>query len=215
MWDRWRSAIHHHWVIKIKTDSGEEERYHDEPETFPGSVKFADYAQQQLKELYLPQVPFDRKNDLADLWIAMEDDRRVWYRDLEAAASPGSDEYVQALTEWGRISRGVFEPKEIRETWTELHETTPSGAPIQGQYHLKISFEWNGAPQTIEFDTPDEWINLEALEAVNKFIRNSGTQLYVYVSFDQCAYIVSLSAQEKLALENERGWKFAGLTWVG
>lgn len=61
----------------------------------------------------------------------------------------------------------------------------------------------------IEMDKPLEWINLEALEAVNKLIRGSGIQLRTYVRFDQCAYIASLTGEEKVALEKKRGWKFS------
>jgi hypothetical protein len=165
-------------------------------------VRFETFAQQRLEELYLPMVPFNRKDDLADLWIAHEDEARVWYADLEASAGPESDQYVHTLTEWGRISQGIFQPKEIHESWVDIGD---------GQYQLTISFQWNGVPQAIKFDTPDEWINLEALSAVNKLIESSGIQLYSYASFDQGAYLISLAAEEKSALEQARDWKFASL----
>lgn len=47
------------------------------------------------------------------------------------------------------------------------------------------------------------------LAAVNNLISNSGIQPCTYVSFDQCAYIVSLTADERAALEQKRGWKFS------
>jgi hypothetical protein len=187
------------WVVTVKTDLGESTHYHNDPESFPGSIRHSDYLQQE-REKAMNGVSFDRKDDLADIWIAREDKTRVWYSDLEAGAYPESDDYVQALTEWGRISRGIFEPKEIRETWKPVN---------QHEYRLQISFQWNGTPHSIEFDTVDEWINLKALNAINELIRDSGTRFYVYESFDQCAYIVALTAKERAAIEQKRSWKFS------
>jgi hypothetical protein len=191
------------WILETTDASGASSTtLHSDPDARPGSVPYADYMRRQRQEM-LERIPvdrmFDRKNALQDLWIAAEDETRVWYRDLEAGAGPDANEYADALKEWGHISRGAFEPKDIRETWTAIEEHL---------YHLKISFQWKGVPHTIEIDTPLEWINLEVLEAVNKLIRDSGIQLHTYVSFDQCAYIVSLTAAEKAALEQKRGWKF-------
>lgn len=192
------------WVLETKDDSGASSTtMHSDPAAYPGSVKYADYMRRQREEM-LERLPidrmFDRKNPFQDLWIAAEDESRARYSDLEAGAGPDSDEYVSALTAWGRISRGTFEPTNIQETWTAIDEHL---------YHLKISFEWKGAPHAIELDTPLEWINLEVLAAVNKLIHDSGIQLCTYVSFDQCAYIVSLTADERAALEQKRGWKFS------
>jgi hypothetical protein len=200
-WDRLlnNDDIEDQWIVEVKTDSGSSMEVHTDPQAFPGSIKYADYLRQQ-RDQALGEVRFNRKDDLVDIWIAHEDETRVCYGDLEVGAGPDSEDYVKALTKWGRISRGVFEPKQIRERWDPMDEYL---------YRLKISFRWKGAPHSIEIETVDEWINLAALEAINELIVDSGIQFHVYSSFDQCAYIVALTAQEKIALETKRGWKFA------
>jgi hypothetical protein len=200
-WDRLINDddVKDQWIVEVKTDLGSSMEVHTDPEAFPGSIKYADYLRQQRDEA-LDEVRFNRKDDLVDIWIAREDETRVWYGDMEVGAYPESDDYVKALTRWGRISRGVFEPKEIRETWNPIDDLL---------YRLKISFQWNGAPHSIEIETVDEWINLAALDAVNQVIRDSGIQFCVYQSFDQGAYIVALTPQEKTALESKRRWKFS------
>lgn len=187
------------WIVEVKTELGSSMEVHREPEAFPGSIKYADYLRQQHDQA-LQEVRFNRNDDLVDIWIAHEDETRVWYGDMEVGADPESDDYVEALTRWGRISRGVFEPREIRETWDPIDEHL---------YRLKISFRWNGAAHSIEIETVAEWINLAALDAVNQLIREAGIQFHVYLSFDQGSYIVALTTQEKAALETKRGWKFS------
>ena len=187
------------WVAIVKTETGEEEHYHDEPEKHPGSIPFPEYARQQM-EKQLEQVRFDRKNDLTDLWIAREDETRVWYCDLEQNAGPDSDDYVQVMHAWQKISRGVFEPTNITETWTPIDEH---------DYRLQIRFDWKGEVHSIEITTPPEWINLEVLDKINELIRDSGMAYYVYEAFDQAAYVVVLTTEEKAALEQERQWKFS------
>lgn len=186
------------WIVDVKTGLGPSMEVHREPEAFPGSIKYGDYLRQQ-RDQDLEEVRFNRKDELVDLWIAREDETRVCYGDMEVGAAPESDDYVEALTRWGRISRGVFEPKEIREIWDPIDEHL---------YRLRISFQWNGAAHSIEIETVAEWINLAALDAVNQLIRKAGVQFHVYLSFDQGAYIVALTMQEKAALEAKRGWKF-------
>lgn len=205
-WDRidWDEDSEDMWILETRTASGgSSTTLHGDPAAYPGSIRYADYMRRQREDA-LERIPidrmFDRKNDLQDLWIAMEDGTRVHYGDLEVGAGPDSEDYAQALTRWGRISRGVFDPKDISEAWTDIGD---------GLFHVTISFQWNGTRQAIEFDTPEEWLNLAALEAVNRLIRDTGIQLHTYASFDQCAYIVSLTSEEKAALEQKRGWKFS------
>lgn len=88
----------------------------------------------------------------------------------------------------------------FRETWNAIDEHL---------YRLKITFQWKGAPYSIEIETVAEWVNLAALDAVNQLIIDSGIQFHVYLSFDHGAYIVALTSQEKDALENKRRWKFS------
>jgi hypothetical protein len=206
VWDKVEEneATDDSWILETKDASGASSTtLHSDPEAHPGSVPYAEYMRRERQEM-IDRIPvdrmFDRKNALQDLWIAAEDETRVWYSDLEVGAGPEADEYVEALREWGRISRGVFELKDIRESWNAIDEHL---------YHLSIRFQWKGSPHAIELDTPLEWINLEVLEAVNKLICETGIQLHTHVSFDQCAYIVSLTAEEKRALEQKRGWKFS------
>lgn len=187
------------WVAIVRTETGEQEHYHDEPEKYPGSIRFPEYARQQM-EKHLEEVRFDRKNDLADLWIAREDETRVWYCDLEQTAGPDSDDYVQVVEEWRKISRGVFEPTNITETWTPIDDH---------DYGLRIRFEWKGDVYSIEITTPTEWINLDLLRKINELICDSGMRYCIYEAFDQAAYVVVLRAEEKAALEQIRHWKFS------
>lgn len=110
------------WILETKDASGASSTsLHSDPEAHPGSVPYTDCMRRERQEM-LDRMPinrmFDRENALQDLWIAAEDETRVWYHDLEAGAGPNSEAYVDALKDWGRISRRAFEPKDIRETWT-------------------------------------------------------------------------------------------------
>jgi hypothetical protein len=157
-WDRLINddLVKDQWIVEVKTDSGSSIQVHSDPQAFPGSIKYEDYLRQQ-RDQALEEVRFNRRDELVDIWIAREDETRVWYRDLEVGAHPESEDYVKVLTEWGRISRGVFEPREIRETWDLIDY------PI---YRLRISFQWNAGPHSIEIETADEWINLAPLNGV-------------------------------------------------
>jgi hypothetical protein len=117
-WDRLINDddVKDQWIVEVKTDLGSSMEVHRDPQAFPGSIKYADYLHQQ-RDQALNDVRFNRNDDFVDIWIAREDETRVCYGDLEVGAAPESDDYVKVLTRWGRISRGVFEPKEIRESW--------------------------------------------------------------------------------------------------
>lgn len=54
---------------------------------------------------------------LADILLLSLDKSRVFWGDLEADVAPGNRAYIGLLKSMTNVSRGVFEPSDISETW--------------------------------------------------------------------------------------------------
>jgi hypothetical protein len=71
--DTWNRLINDdvkdQWIVEVKTDLGSSMEIHNDPQAFPGSIKYADYLRQQ-RDQALEQARFNRKDDLVDIWIA-------------------------------------------------------------------------------------------------------------------------------------------------
>lgn len=133
---------------------------------------------------------------LLDLFVAAQDVARVWWQDLEADVSDGNEVYVQTLAGWGGISAGSFDPKAIAEQWAS--ESGP----------VTVTFELDGIEQTLHPAYLEDWIDLQVLGEINGLIASSGRRFESYRSFDQTAFVISLTPDERAALEHDRGWCF-------
>lgn len=151
--------------------------------------------------LYRWQEMFGAALDLsrpyAELELLMWDTERVWWEDLEADVCAGNDIYSETVEQWGTISRGVFQPVNIREWWAS--DTGP----------IRIDLEHHGQHLILYPAYLDDYIDINVLHPINRAIQQSGIQFAVYKPFDQSAFVVALTSQEKGALETSRGWQFA------
>ncbi len=132
---------------------------------------------------------------LLDLVIAEQDRARVWWRDLEADVSDGNAVYAQTLAELGEISQGAFLPSDILETWAS--ESGP----------VTVTFQLDGEPQKLSPAYLEDWIDPGILVGINAAIADSARRFELYKAFDQTAFVMALTSDERGALE-ARGWCF-------
>jgi hypothetical protein len=133
----------------------------------------------------------------AELTLLRADSARVWWEDTEADVCAANQVYVETLRAWAGISRGAFSPREITETW-ESDE-----GPIT------VRFTLDGDERTLHPEYLDDWLDMEILVPLNGWLRHTGYAFELYEAFDQTAFLVVLTPDEKQRLERERGWRFA------
>lgn len=140
------------------------------------------------------QVGLD--DPLFDLFVAGQDHDRIWWRDLEADVDEMNQVYAQTLDEWSAISVGSFRPTSIVERWDS--DVGP----------VTITFEIDGIEQTLKPAYIEDWIDLGILSGINELVAPSGRRFEAYRAFDQAAFVISVTPEERLALERDRGWCF-------
>jgi hypothetical protein len=138
----------------------------------------------------------DPDNPISELVVAGVDDERVWWGDLEADVDPTNKVYETTLEDWSAISAGAFAPTEIEETWA-----SPTGP-------LTVSFLLAGKRETLKPAYLEDWIDPSILTRINGLIAPNGRQFELYRAFDQTLFLIVLTADEKRALERDRGWCF-------
>jgi hypothetical protein len=122
------------------------------------------------------------------------DTTRIWWEDGECDVYPGGQIYEEVLPAWSAISRGAWQIENVKEQW-------------QGNELESVNFDWEGdtyelCPQYLG------WIDFELLEPINELIRECGQAFYSAPTGDQTTFLFVLSESERVAFENERGWKF-------
>ena len=137
-----------------------------------------------------PQRPF------SDLLLLSYDKKRVWWEDTEADVLDGNNVYIDFINDLSRISRGKFSPSEITESWE-----TDEG-PIY------VQFLFNGERITINPKYIYDYIDVEIISDINKLFPTDKEKFEMYKPFDQTAFILMLSKDEKSKLQKKRGWVF-------
>jgi len=138
-----------------------------------------------------PQQPF------IDLSLLRWDKQRVWWEDTEADVCRENKVYTQTLHEWASISNGTFAPEHIQEEWEdEQGPITVTFTSHQQEVHL--------CPNYL-----DDYLDINILSPINQCLRHSGKEFALYEAFDQTAFIVMLTSEEKQKLRTERKWRFA------
>jgi hypothetical protein len=132
---------------------------------------------------------------LLELFVAEQDTTRVWWRDLEADVGGGNRVYTSTLEEWAAISVGAFAPSAIAETWQS------DAGPVE------VTFETGGAGHVLEPEYLEDWIDPRIATPINDLIAPSGRQFAFFKAFDQTAFVMALTEDERDALE-DRGWCF-------
>lgn len=135
-------------------------------------------------------------DELADLMLLSLDQQRVWWEDTEADVCAENKVYAETLRAWSAISRGTFAPENIVETWK-----TERGPVL-------VEFNFKGKPAALHPSYMDDYIDINILQSVNRLVVDTGIQFRLHAIFDQTAFIVALTLDEKKKLEKERGWRF-------
>ena len=138
----------------------------------------------------------DFTDEQADLNLLKRDDGRVWWEDMEADVCNENLVYERVLTEWSDISRGACLPLNIKEDWRS------DEGPIE------VRFTLNGKQKIVRPTYSDDWLDCSILLAINEWITDTGFQFEFPSTFDQTAFIVVLTGDEKRQLIKERGWIF-------
>lgn len=145
------------------------------------------------EEWGMPVAPPDSQ---ADLMLLRLDAERVWWEDTEADVCEGNGVYVDTLRAWGRISRGAFSPTDIDERWNS------------GRGPIRVSFKHRNRTEELHPDYCDDYLDMTLLDDINRMIHPAGYVFSTYFPFDQTAFVVVLTENEKKRLERERKWEF-------
>jgi hypothetical protein len=145
-------------------------------------------------------VTFDPSDPKIDLYLLRWDNNRVWWHDTEADVCIGNEVYASTLEDWADISRGVFIPEDVTETWKT------STGPIE------LDFTYRDKRYRIDATYLDDWLDLNILSEINQLIREKNYQFEVCNTGEQTGFVTVLTPAEKLQLEAERGWKFGCLS---
>ena len=133
----------------------------------------------RLDELYGGDALAD--DPLLELVVASLDQSRVWWGDLEADVGDVNQVYAQTLEEWAAISKGSFEPEDVRETWAS--ESGP----------VTVSFTLDGEEVELKPEYLEDWIDPRIITPINERIADSGRQFELFQAFDQSAFLMALT----------------------
>jgi len=151
----------------------------------------------QLSDMIVEEcsMPFSPRDEFMEISVLMLDKDRFWFEDTEADVCMENKVYERIISEWAKISRGVFAPQELQEIWHS------DKGPIE------VHFKLNGEQHTLYPNYNDDWFDLPILIGINKLIKDTGTIFYVYVP-DQCAGVIALTKDEHALIKKERKIKF-------
>lgn len=139
--------------------------------------------------------PFDPEEDHEAVRVAESDVDRMARIDTECV-SPGADAYVDVVLAMARISRGRFQPADVREAWEG--EDGP----------VRVSFTLDGRRREIALEVTGDYLDEHVVDGVNAMLAGAGWRFERLVTGDQTMLLVALSASERRALEREHGWRF-------
>lgn len=120
------------------------------------------------------------------------DTKRVWLGQFEYEAMNENNEYVKILNALSNISNGAFAPSEIKQTGE--------------QGGITINFKLKGAPIIMKAEGKLDWLDMNILKDINKMIRETGLQFYIYDLRDGTFLVVCLTAEERKNLSKEKNW---------
>lgn len=106
----------------------------------------------------------DPSNPWDDIALLNKDETRVWHGDPECDMTMGNNTYVSVLSEWSRISGGIFKPRQIKEAW----------AAEEGP--ITVSFQHETLECVLHPKYLDDYFDLDILLDINKLIANTGKQ---------------------------------------
>jgi hypothetical protein len=133
--------------------------------------------------------------EFALLETAAVDRTRVWYADPEADVTEGNHVYVDAVTDWARISQGTFAPTDVRETWES--DTGP----------VRVTFTESRRRHDIQLRHLDDWMDMELLCKIEAVTQPRGLRFMTAETGGQDVFVAGLRLSETRLLE-KAGWHF-------
>lgn len=132
-----------------------------------------------------------------DLFFLSFDPMRTLYESMDfgAALGPGLNAYVETVKALARISRGVFEPTEITESWE-----SPKGP-------IRIHFLLRGKKTSLKVDLWDGMFDFRILLQLNLLIWDTPYR-FEMAPMDDILFVTVLTAGEKTELERLRNLAF-------
>lgn len=143
--------------------------------------------------------PFDGSeyyDEYADLYVLQKDEDRVWSENPDADVSKGNAMYVKMLEQWSHISRGAFKPTDIKETWE--NEKGP----------VTVSFTLNGEKKELHAEYASGYLDFSMIQELNEMIRATGYEFAIVMNYDDEAFLLVLTADEKKKMKEERFLQF-------
>ncbi|MGB9717667.1 MAG: hypothetical protein ACPL4E_04420 [Thermoproteota archaeon] len=132
-----------------------------------------------------------------DRFLVVHDSKRIWGRDLEFGYHPSPEDEVRILMEFAQISKGIFQPTDIK--WGRDNWKRPG-----------VHFTFNGRRYFVGYCYyhGGDFLDLgHLLSQLNAVIKETGYQYYLIGGTGQFAFVVVLTLGEAEKLRKERGWE--------
>ncbi len=179
-----------------------EDRFVDSVAFYKKQGYLNEYSEADLRKLYEvkysrkeatnPFQPSDAMSRYSDLYVLELDRQRVWKGGYSRQLEQGKYGYADLLKEWAAISRGAFQPTDIREVW--LGEQGP----------LKVEFMLAGKKRTLYPYVSGGAVDIWIVGHVNDMIRETGYQFEIADAYGDFYLVMMLRSAEKKLLEQER-----------
>lgn len=136
-------------------------------------------------------------NENFDLHVAELDDKRVWWRDLEADICKENLVYTETIKEFGKLSGGFLNPDKIKEDWKS------DEGPIE------ISF-WD--KDTLRVFHPaynNDWYDTQFFQFIESSMVSNGSpyKLFMHEETGQDVFVIRATEREKDIIEQKMNWK--------
>lgn len=136
-----------------------------------------------------------------DLFFLSIDTFRTLYSvmDFGDYLAPGNDAYVSSVEALANISRGIFKPQNIKETWD-----TPQGP-------IRINFDFEGQSRVLKAETWGGAFDFRILLQLNNLLSKTEYR-FEMAPMDDILFVTVLKAEEKSDMERDRDLAFMVLS---
>ena len=136
-------------------------------------------------------VSIDPTGPIAELHVLEPDEKRLWISELECDVMPENQVYADAVKRLGEISRGVFNPTDITETWES------DNGPIT------VEFTLNGVRHSFQPPYRNDWMDTAFIVTIRHLFRGTGYELAIHAGDPVAAAV--LTPDERRRIRKERG----------
>ena len=132
-----------------------------------------------------------------DLFFLSLDPLRTLYSvmDFGDFLAPGNEAYVASLEALANISRGIFKPDNITESWD-----TPDGP-------IRLHFDFEGQSRELKMETWGGAFDFRILLQLNSLLAKTEYR-FEMAPMDDILFVTVLKAEEKSSLERDRDLSF-------